>query len=60
MNTYCTCCKQECFTHQEDHGIGPYEFWGMTGNDKQLVTISDCCDAEVTEDRPESNEEENA
>ena len=54
--TYCTCCKQECLTHEEDHGIGPYEYWGQRCVDRRMVTVSDCCDAEVIDCKPEDDE----
>lgn len=44
--------------YKEDQGIGPYEFWGNRGVDKQVVTsceadevkvnVSDCFDEEET------------
>ena len=57
---YCCECKQACVTYMVDEGIGAYEYWGATGVDIQLVAYSSCCDADVTEDPPEEDEDETA
>jgi hypothetical protein len=40
---YCGYCKHACGVKWEDHGIGPYEYWGARGVDSQIVAVSDCC-----------------
>jgi hypothetical protein len=55
---FCTQCKEECTLIQEDKGIGGYEYWGAKGFDTKLVFYSLCCDAEVTTDLPEEDENE--
>lgn len=55
---YCTACKKECVVYVVDEGIGAYEYWGAKGVDVRLVPYSSCCDAEVTEEAPEEDEDE--
>lgn len=57
---YCCECKEPCDVTWTDEGIGAYEYWGATGVDVRWEASSDCCDAEVTEDdpRPEEDEDE--
>ena len=54
---WCCSCNEPCELGVEDQGIGQYEYWGATGVDEQLVTVSDCCGANFTEEDP--NDEEN-
>jgi len=48
-NGICSDCGIECESVTEDHGIGPYEYWGAREVDVQLVEVSPCCGAEVVE-----------
>ena len=47
---YCGDCKNECDFALIDFGIGPYEFWGRLGVDKDKRWVSDCCESEVFQD----------
>ncbi len=47
---YCTACGDACTAVTEDHGIGSYEYWGATGYDSRIETLSNCCDAEITDE----------
>lgn len=49
MQGICNECGIECDSVVEDHGIGPYEFWGSRGNHHDYVEVSPCCSAEVVE-----------
>lgn len=55
---FCTECKQECDVRYEDEGIGAYEYWGDKGVDTKWVGYSDCCEADVTTDYPEEDDDE--
>jgi len=57
---YCTACKDSCVVRVEDEGIGAYEYWGAKGVDVRLVLYSSCCDADVTTDPPEEDEDATA
>lgn len=46
---YCRECGKYVQTITEDHGIGPYEFWGARGVDKQLVEVCPECGGVVEE-----------
>jgi hypothetical protein len=50
MTYYCGECRKECTVHEEDCGIGPYEYWGQKCNDVNMQLTSDCCDGEVFDD----------
>lgn len=50
---WCEACGEECRPVIEDHGIGPYEFWGDRGVDRRLVEVSPCCGASVLKERPD-------
>jgi hypothetical protein len=41
----CGACNEPCQVVTSDQGIGSYEFWGATGVDTDIQTLSDCCDA---------------
>lgn len=43
----CQACGQPSDTHEEDVGIGAYEFWGCPGNHVQWESFTDCCDSEL-------------
>jgi len=43
----CKSCEKECREVQRDFGIGPYEYWGIPGNDVRLEWVSNCCDGDV-------------
>jgi len=49
---HCTECWEE-FDEEDvghrDEGIGPYEYWGIKGVDKQLVEVCPTCGEEVDE-----------
>jgi len=45
--TYCSECRHPCRGEVKDFGIGPYEYWGATGVDKQERLVSECCEASV-------------
>ena len=49
---FCTGCN--CWTEltYTDVGIGPYEFWGMPGNDTQIVLVTKCCEGDAYRDSP--------
>lgn len=47
---FCGCCGLACSTHEEDQGIGHYEYWGRTGVHRDIVEVSDCCDTQVYDD----------
>jgi hypothetical protein len=41
-----------------DFGIGSYEYWGAKGVDIDLQEVSDCCEADWTEEDPNEDETE--
>lgn len=47
--TYCKDCHERCRPQRMDFGIGAYEYWGARGNDVNIQTVSDCCEAEVVD-----------
>ena len=47
----CGACRCHCSPKWVNTGIGPYEFWGATGNDVQMEWESDCCGAECYTDQ---------
>jgi len=47
---FCGSCRAPCEPRTTDEGIGPYEFWGSKGVDSNIVTVSDCCEADLYED----------
>jgi hypothetical protein len=55
---WCKECGKECTGKQVDEGIGPYEFWGAPGVHHDWVTLSDCCDADVLDYPPDTEEAE--
>lgn len=44
----CLSCHQPCEVGAVDFGIGPYEFWGRKGIDKDVQIVSDCCESDFT------------
>jgi hypothetical protein len=56
--TWCCACKQECSVIEVDFGIGSYEYWGAKGVDIDLQEVSDCCEADWTEEDPNEDETE--
>ena len=56
--TWCCACKQECLVIEVDFGIGSYEYWGAKGVDIDLQEVSDCCEADWTEEDPNEDETE--
>lgn len=49
MSKYYRCaeCRQLCRDVERDFGIGRYEYWGATGTDVNLQTVSECCDGDL-------------
>lgn len=60
MRVYCSECRKEAVAVQRDFGIGAYEYWGATGFDSCIMTVSECCDGDLLtqEQLDELNEEE--
>lgn len=50
MKVICGECGEECCAVIVDHGIGPYEYWGLRAVDVQLVVESECCGAECLDE----------
>lgn len=48
---YCGECKKECEIIIVDFGIGTYECYGYCGVDSRPADVSNCCEAEVFEDK---------
>jgi len=47
---YCNDCKEEVLIAYMDHGIGPYEYWGAKGIQKDVratCTVCGSCDVDV-------------
>lgn len=65
MEIFCSFCRNPCSYKIVNEGIGPYEYWGAPGNDKQLAVVSKCCrercvdehDMEITPDEIRKYEE---
>ncbi len=53
---WCMACGQECRSVEVDFGIGPYEFWGFRGVDRDVRLVSNCCEHEVTDVEPSLTE----
>lgn len=45
--TRCAACLEECRAIEVDFGIGAWEYWGATGWDSQIHTVSNCCEADL-------------
>lgn len=45
----CTACGKPCQVIHIDYGIGAYEYWGTPGNDINIQTVSDCCEAQAVD-----------
>ena len=52
---WCANCKEECDAKIIDEGIGPYEYGDERGLDVSLLTVSDCCEAEVLKEAPDED-----
>lgn len=48
--TICTTCHEPCRVVARDMGIGAYDCGGAPGFDSRVVPVSDCCEAETTEE----------
>lgn len=53
MTYYCTECGKQCKGTVLDFGIGPYEYWGQHCVDTNKQFVSECCEADVS-DNPEN------
>lgn len=47
---YCGHCGEAAEPVQRDFGIGAYEAWGATGFDRNVQTVSRCCEATLYSD----------
>lgn len=47
---YCSACSGAAEPVQRDFGIGHYEHHGTCGIDRNIKTVSDCCEATLYED----------
>ncbi len=47
---FCGSCGEPCDVTSVDFGIGAYEYWGSKGVDRNVQTVSDCCEATVFKD----------
>lgn len=52
---YCSACHEECVGIQVDFGIGPYEYWGCKGVDRDVHWMSMCCEEEILDKQPEED-----
>ena len=41
----CLDCGEPANLQLVDFGIGPYEFWGRTGWDRDIQLATDCCES---------------
>ena len=48
---FCKNCGEPCTAISVDEGIGPYEYWGMRGNDSRVCIVSPCCHDDVTQEK---------
>jgi len=55
---YCTECGELCNAKDVDFGIGAYEYWGQRCVDRNIQTVSDCCEAEIRDYPLEEDDEE--
>jgi len=55
---YCTECNESCNAKDVDFGIGAYEYWGYKSVDRNIQTVSDCCEAEIRDYPLEEDDEE--
>lgn len=51
----CSECRNLCNDVERDFGIGSYEYWGASGSDSNIQTVSECCEADLW--TPEEYEE---
>lgn len=54
--TICKGCSEPCRIVDVDFGIGAYEYWGATGFDSQVAQVSNCCEADFSDDDDEALE----
>lgn len=52
----CDACGDPCEVVTADFGRGPYEYWGFRGVDRDIRTVSRCCEATFTD--PNADDEE--
>ena len=45
--TICSDCGADCNEKSVDFGIGAYEAYGRSGIDRQIATVSDCCENQI-------------
>jgi hypothetical protein len=53
---FCGECGEPCEVTDVNFGIGPYEFHGRAGNDRNVRTVSACCEAPIYTDASLSHE----
>ena len=49
---YCATCGAAVLSVSEECGIGSYEFWGASGNDRAYCEVSPCCRGDVLPENP--------
>ncbi len=47
---FCGSCGEPCEAETADFGVGEYEFWGFRGVDRNVQTVSSCCEADLYSD----------
>ena len=57
-DAYCCECGEPCSVVWTDEGIGVYEYWGARGVHVDWQASSSCCEAEVTDTKPEQEIED--
>ena len=53
---YCSECGETCQGILMDFGIGPYELWGSKQVHEDWRWVSPCCEAEILEHKPKTEE----
>jgi len=44
---HCAECLKPCKDVDRDFGVGSYEYWGSSGYDSNIETVSHCCDGDL-------------
>jgi hypothetical protein len=47
---FCGACGEPCQATDAEIDVGAYEFWGRTGVDRNIQTVSHCCEATIYAD----------
>ena len=56
----CSSCGFPANSIKVDFGIGAHEYWGSRGRHRDVRTVSECCEADLLDNRPGRYQEHRA